>query len=137
MLLASLCFVHCVAAPVLLSCAGFSSLIGASESLEPLFLLGTAAIGVIAFVPAYRKKHGRKSCLALFGSGLFCLLMRRHIELPALSVEPVVTGVGASLIVGAHVLNLRFSKSCQCCDPLSETEVHAEVGSSPIPERKI
>jgi len=121
MLLASLCFVHCVAGPVLLSCAGFSSLMGVSEKLEPLFLLGSGAIGVIAFVPAYRKKHGRKSCLALFASGLFCLLMRRYIEFPAPSAEPLVTAMGAGLIIGAHVLNLRFSKRCQCCDPLSKT----------------
>ena len=87
---------------------------------QPLFLLGAAIMGVFAFVPAYRKKHGRKSCLALFVSGLLCLLLRRHIDLPALSIEPVVTTVGASLIIGAHVLNLRFSKRCQCCDPLTQ-----------------
>jgi hypothetical protein len=87
MLLASLCFVHCVAGPILLTYAGFSSLIGVSERFEPLFLLGSAAIGVIAFVPAYRKKHGRKSCLVLFASGLLCLLLRRYIELLSISVE--------------------------------------------------
>jgi MerC mercury resistance protein len=120
MLLACLCFLHCVAGPILLSWAGFSSLIGVSEKFEPLFVLGSGAMGMIAFVPAYRKKHGRKSCLALFASGLLCLLLRRHVELPALSIEPVATAVGASLIIGAHVLNLRFSKRCQCCDALSE-----------------
>ena len=121
MLLASLCFIHCVAGPIALSYAGFSSLIGVSEKLEPLFLIGSGAMGIIAFVPAYRKKHGRRSCLALFVSGLFCLLLRRHIAFPALSVEPVVTAVGAGLIIGAHVLNLRFSKHCRCCVPSSET----------------
>lgn len=120
-LLASLCFIHCVAGPILLSYAGFSSLIGVSEKLEPLFLLGSGAMGIIAFVPAYRKRHGRRSCLVLFASGLFCLLLRRHIELPAFSTEPVVTAVGAGLIIGAHVLNLRCSKRCRCCDPSSET----------------
>src|ERR1700721_3844722 len=81
MLLASLCFVHCVAGPILLTYAGFSSLIDVSEKLEPLFLLGSAAMGIIAFVPAYRKKHGRKSCLALFASGLLCLFLARYIKL--------------------------------------------------------
>jgi len=68
MLIASLCFVHCVAGPVLLSLAGLSSLISLSEKVEPLFLLGSATLGVIALVPAYRKKHGRVSCLAPFAS---------------------------------------------------------------------
>jgi len=40
MLIASLCLVHCIAGPVLLSFAGFASLINISEKLEPLFLLG-------------------------------------------------------------------------------------------------
>lgn len=121
MLLASLCFVHCVAGPVLLSFAGLSSLVGLSEKVEPLFLLGSAALGVIVLVPAYRKKHGRLSCLALFACGFLCLLLRRHIGWRAISVEPIATALGACLIIGAHVLNLRFSRRCACCDPASKT----------------
>ena len=127
-LIASLCVVHCVAGPVLLSFAGLASLSGVSEKFEPLFLLGSATMGVMALVPAYRKKHGRLSCLALFGSGLLCLLLRHHIELRAIFIEPVAATVGASLIIGAHVLNLRFSRRCTCCDPRSE-EAH-EVPNS-------
>ena len=120
-LLASLCLVHCVAGPVLLSFAGFASLINVSEKFEPLFLLGSAAMGGIALVPAYRKKHGRIACLAMFGSGLLCLLLRRRFALGTIAIEPVAAAIGASLIIGAHLLNLRFSKRCGCCDPLSET----------------
>jgi hypothetical protein len=119
MLIASLCFVHCIAGPILLSFAGLSSLLSVSERLEPLFLLGSAAMGVIAFIPAYRKKHGRKSCLALFASGLLCLLLR-HVALPVISIEPVATALGLTLIIGAHALNLRYSRRCKCCDPLPE-----------------
>ena len=116
MLLASLCFVHCVAGPVLLSSAGLSSLIGLSEKVEPLFLLGSATLGAIALVPAYRKKHGRVSCLALFACGLLCLLLKRHI-----GWEPIAAGLGACLLIGAHVLNRRFSRRCACCDPAADT----------------
>jgi hypothetical protein len=119
MLIASLCFVHCIAGPVLLSFAGFTSLIDVSEKLEPLFLLGSGAMGVIALVPAYRGKHGRISCLALFASGLLCLLLRRYIGWRASSLETVATALGASLIVGAHLLNLRFSRHCGCCNQQS------------------
>jgi hypothetical protein len=120
-LIASLCFVHCVAGPVLLSFAGLASLINVSEKLELLFLLGSAAMGAIALVPAYRKKHGRLSCLALFASGLLCLLLRRYIGWRAIPIEPVAVALGAGLIIAAHVLNLRFSRRCGCCDPRSET----------------
>jgi hypothetical protein len=120
MVIASLCFVHCVAGPLLLAFAGLSSLVRVSERIEPLFLLGSAAMGALALVPAYRKRHRRKSCITLFGFGLVCLLLRRHIEFGAIPVELVGTVLGATLIIGSHVLNLRFSKRCECCDPDSE-----------------
>ena len=119
MLIASLCFVHCIAGPVLLSFVGLASLINISERLEPLFLLGSAAMGAIALVPAYRKKHGRMSCLAMFASGLLCLLLRRHIAWRATALEPVAVAIGVTLIVGAHALNLKFSRRCKCCEPAS------------------
>jgi MerC mercury resistance protein len=121
MLLALLCFVHCLAGPVLLSVAGFASMIGFSERLEPLFLAGSGAMGVIALLPAYRKKHGRKSCLALFASGFLCLLLRHSIDLRVIPVEPIGAAVGAGLIITSHALNLRFSRRCQCCDPGRES----------------
>ena len=121
MLIASLCFVHCVVGPILLSFAGLASLVRVSEKLEPLFLLGSAAMGAIALVPGYRKKHGRVCCLALFASGLLCLFIRRHVQWRDISIEPVAVSVGASLIIGAHVLNLKFSRRCQCCEPASGT----------------
>lgn len=127
-LVASLCVVHCVAGPILLSFAGLASLAGVSEKFEPLFVLGSATMGAMALVPAYRKKHGRLSCLALFGSGLLCLLLRHSIESSAMPIEPVAAAVGASLIIGAHVLNLRFSRRCMCCDPRCE-EAH-EISNS-------
>ena len=120
MLVASLCFVHCVAGPVLLSVSGLASFISVSEKLEPLFLLGSGAMGTIALVPAYRKKHGRLSCIALFASGLLCLLLRRYAGWREISVEPIATAVGVGLIISAHALNLRFSRRCACCDRSSK-----------------
>jgi hypothetical protein len=143
MLIASLCFVHCVAGPVLLSVAGLASLISISEKLEPLFLLGSAAMGAIALVPAYRNKHGRVSCLALFASGLLCLLLRRQIGAQGTFAEPIAAFIGATLIIGAHVLNLKFSRNCQCCSPVCETvrdDTHernlAIFGAAPVRKRK-
>ena len=120
MVLASLCFVHCVAGPVLLAFAGLTSLVSISEKFEPLFLLGSAAMGAIALIPAYRKKHRRISCVALFASGLLCLLLRRYLRWRGFPIEPVAAALGASLIIGAHVLNLRFSRRCGCCSRHSE-----------------
>src|SRR5258706_3425692 len=114
--IAFLCFVHCVAGPILLSVAGLASLISISEKLEPLFLLGSAAMGAIALVPSYRKKHRRMSCLAMFGSGLVCLFLRHHIGWRPMVAESVGASAGVILIVGAHILNLRFTRTSRCCE---------------------
>jgi hypothetical protein len=111
---AALCAVHCVAGPLLLTWAGVASLIGISEKFEPILLATSLALGCATIVPAYRKRHGRASCLVLFVSGVICLIGRRHIHVNVVA-EGIATGVGAALIIGAHVLNLRFSKGCECC----------------------
>jgi hypothetical protein len=119
-IVAAACFVHCVAAPLLLSFAGFSSLIGLSEKLEPAFFLTSILLGAATLVPAYRKTHGRISCLAMFAGGLSCLIIRSFQCAPL--VETLSVGAGATLIIGAHALNLRFSRRCACCQPSAVVE---------------
>jgi MerC mercury resistance protein len=114
MLIAGLCFIHCVAGPAVLGFAGFASVVGVSEKIEPVFLLSSLVFGAAALVPAYRKRHGRLSCLVLFAGGIACLLFRRRLQGGAVA-EWARTGIGAALIIGAHALNLRFSKRCPCC----------------------
>ena len=126
MLIAALCFVHCVAGPVLLSIAGFSSLIGASEKMEPVFLLSSLTFGVVTLVPAYRKKHRRLSCVGLFSCGIACLVIRRYAQVDSIA-EISMVGIGAGLMVGAHALNLKLSKQCGCCEPSSGNAEHGNT----------
>jgi hypothetical protein len=114
MLVATLCFIHCVAGPVLLSFAGFSSLIGVSEKIEPVFVLSSVVLGTATLIPGYRKKHRRFSCLALFVCGLLCLVVLRRLDWMVVP-DGILAGVGAVLIIGAHALNLKFSRQCECC----------------------
>lgn len=72
MLVAAICFVHCVAGPALLTFAGLASLTGGSEKLEYVFLLSSITFGAATLIPAYRTKHRRVSYLALFAWA--CLL---------------------------------------------------------------
>ena len=120
--MAGLCFVHCVAGPLLLSAAGLASLTAVSEKLEPLFILSSLVFGMMALVPGYRRKHRRFRCLALFFCGLFCLLVLRHVRW-AIVPEAIVTGIGATLIVTAHALNLRLARRCHCCEAVAHDEV--------------
>jgi MerC mercury resistance protein len=129
-LIASVCFVHCIAGPVLLSFAGFASLIGISEKLEPLFLLGSLAMGVATLIPGYRRHHGRRSCLAMFCTGIVCLLLRHHIP-SRLPMESIGAGIGVCFIAGAHILNLKFSRNCSCCEPVSAQDC---TGQEALPD---
>lgn len=131
-LVAALCFVHCVAGPLLLAFAGLASLIGVSEKLEPLFLLSSITMGAATLVPAYRKKHRRLSCLSMFAGGLLCLMLR-HLKWPVLP-ETIALGMGAGLIIGAHALNLRFSRQCECCRPAVELNPATAAADAPNSE---
>jgi len=130
MLVATLCFIHCVAGPVLLTFAGFSSLVGVSEKIEPLFVLSSVVLGTATLVPAYRNKHGRFSCLGLFVCGILCLLVLRRLHW-MMFPEAIPTTIGAVFIIGAHALNLKFSKQCECCKAQP-----SEVRSGGFPNRR-
>lgn len=118
--IAAICFVHCVAGPVLLSFAGLASLTGLSEQLEPAFYAASAALGAATLIPAYRKRHRKISCLVLFLAGMLCLFGHRHIQRVRGPLELAAVALGGGLIIGAHTLNLRYSKRCACCQPLAE-----------------
>ena len=115
MVLATLCFIHCVAGPLLLSFAGLASLMRVSEKIEPIFILSSLAVGSATLIPAFRKRHRRASCLVLFFCGMLCLGVLRHMEWRMLP-ETIVAGTGAALIAGAHALNLKYSSACNCCE---------------------
>ena len=114
--IAALCLIHCVAGPVLLSFAGFTSLVGMSEKVEPLFVLSSFAIGTATLVPGYRHKQGRFSCLVLFFCGLLFLVVLRRLRW-FMVPDAILAAAGAALIVSAHALNLKFSRQCECCRP--------------------
>jgi len=130
-IVATLCFVHCVAGPALIAFGSFSSLIALSERTEILFMLASATIGTIVLFPGYRRRHRRRSCLAMFGSGMAALLAHRYAHGLA---ELATALVGASLIAGAHILNHRYSRRCGCCETASEKRTVDAVRGRPEPE---
>jgi len=131
-IVATLCFVHCVAGPALIAFGSFSSLIPFSERTEILFMLASATIGAAVLFPGYRRRHRRRSCLAMFGSGLVALLAHRYTHSGLAELATAL--VGASLIAGAHVLNRRYSRRCDCCETVSEIHAVEAVHKRPKPE---
>jgi hypothetical protein len=84
--------------------------------MEPLLVLSSVILGSAVLIPAYRKKHRRCSCLALFVCGLLCLIVFRRLDWMMIP-DAILTGLGVALIIGAHALNMKFSQQCECCEP--------------------
>jgi len=131
-IVATLCFVHCVAGPALIAFGSLSSLIPLSERAEILFLLASATIGTLVLFPGYRRRHRRRSCLAMFGAGMAALLVHRYVHTGLAELGTAL--VGASLIAGAHILNHRYSRRCGCCETASEIQAEEAVDRRPKPE---
>jgi hypothetical protein len=62
----------------------------------------------------------------MFCCGILCLILRHQIHWRAIPIEEIGVAAGAILIIGAHALNLKYSKRCQCCEataPATDTQV--------------
>ena len=130
--IAAACFVHCVVGPALLSIAGLSGLITISSKLEPWFFAGSVTLGAASLVPSYRHRHRRMTCLVMFVIGMAFLWFRNRVRWTLVPFEPVATAVGALLLVGAHILNHRLCRRCECCDSaVVPTNGEADVRSGP------
>lgn len=103
------CAIHCIAAGLVSALPGAALGFDAEwlELLEWPFLIGAAAIGLSALIPAFRD-HGSRVPLSLFGAGIGLLVLSRFA--PG-SSEIMVTVPGVIAIASAHLVNLRLCHS--------------------------
>jgi hypothetical protein len=64
----------------------------------------------------------------MFFSGLLFLIVLRHLQWLVVP-EAILAAVGAALIAGAHTLNLKFSRQCQCCKRYERSSTPANRSS--------
>ena len=106
MLLSGLCAVHCVAVLVLVAVLG----LGGGFLLNPMIhRVGLAlAMGIAAVAiggGALRHRKAAPFVLAMVGLSF----MGGALAVPHGAEESVLTIIGVSLVIGAHILNLRHS----------------------------
>jgi hypothetical protein len=109
----SLCALHCILLPVLLPALpllGLSFL--ADHAWEHVFLLITAILGTVALFSGFKKYHRRlyPFYLLFLGVGIYWI---KHDFSEA--IQPYFIIIGASLIVAAHIINLKLCNSCKQC----------------------
>ncbi|NQZ86563.1 MAG: MerC domain-containing protein [Colwellia sp.] len=116
----SLCALHCILLPVLLPALpllGLSFL--ADHAWEHIFLIITAILGTIALFSGFKKYHRRlyPFYLLFLGVGIYWI---KHDFSEA--IQPYFIIIGASLIVAAHIINLKLCNNCkQCTDESCES----------------
>ncbi|TWX55303.1 MerC domain-containing protein [Colwellia hornerae] len=113
----SLCALHCILLPVLLPALpllGLSFL--ADHAWEHVFLLMTAALGSLALFSGFKKYHRKYYPFYLLFLGVGIYWIKHDFSE---DIQPYFIVIGASLIVAAHIINLKLCNSCKQC--ISET----------------
>jgi phosphoglycerol transferase MdoB-like AlkP superfamily enzyme len=109
----SLCALHCILLPVLLPTLpllGLSFL--ADHTWEHVFLLITAVLGSVALLSGFKKYHRRIYPFYLLFLGVAIYWVKHDFSE---NIQPYFIIIGASLIVAAHLINLKLCNSCKQC----------------------
>jgi hypothetical protein len=115
--LSSLCMVHCLATPVLLSFSSvLAHLLPGEESIHRSLATLVAAMGAIALIRGFRV-HGRRRTLACMAVGLGFIFCGAWFgdRLPSHVCEMLVTMTGSLLMIAAHRMNHTFCRDCRTC----------------------
>jgi len=109
----SLCALHCIMLPVLLPALpllGISFL--ADHVWEHVFLIITAILGGFALLSGFKRYHRRLYPFYLLVIGV-AIYWQKHDFSP--EVQPFIIMIGATLIVAAHLINLKLCNNCKQC----------------------
>jgi len=115
----SLCALHCILLPVLLPALpllGLSFL--ADHEWEHVFLLVTALLGTVALFSGFKKYHRKIYPFYLLFLGIVIYWIKHDFSE---DIQAYFIVIGASLIVAAHLINLKLCNSCKkCTDEICE-----------------
>lgn|GEM_PF-895957 len=115
--LSAACVAHCLASPVLAVGAAAAGVELAEEGVHTGFALVAVAVGMLAFVPGYRRhRRTRVPAGAALGMALLWAPAVAGEALGALG-EPLVVVTGGLLLVQAHRWNRSFCTGCAMCTP--------------------
>lgn len=111
------CAVHCLALPFAVA---FLPLIGLSflldERVEWTIIGGSILIGVLSFLPAYFRQHGKLRATALFLAGISLIIAAHLLFEDSFAAQMVFILSGAILITAAHLVNRHLCRSCARCE---------------------
>jgi hypothetical protein len=118
----SVCFVHCLLAPVVLSLSAvYAHFLPTEEHTHRILAVGVTLIGALALGTGYRK-HKQRSILWLMASGLTLIFTGAFVgdRLPSHWAEVAVTLAGGTCMIAAHRKNHTFCRKCTTCNEAIE-----------------
>ncbi len=106
----TLCAVHCIAIPLLLTFSVFgSSHLLASHAIEGVVIFFSVCIAFFSLVPSYRNKHRKIQPILFMAIGFVGIGFGRLFH-DFEMIEIVGTVLGGFLIAYAHLLNWKILK---------------------------
>ncbi len=112
-----LCFVHCIATPVVLSLSAVSShFLPSEEHTHRVLAVFVTIVGALAIGSGYRT-HRSKRVLAAVLLGLLLICSGAYFGdlLPSHASEVAVTLAGSCCMIFAHRMNHTFCRNCKKC----------------------
>jgi hypothetical protein len=115
----TLCVIHCLLTPVLLSLSAVSAhFLPSEERTHRTLAVAIASLGAIALVKGYRRhRSSRVLTLMVVGLGFIFCGAYWGDHLPSHTAELLVTLVGSGFMIAAHRTNHTFCRDCSCSDP--------------------
>jgi len=113
----SVCFVHCLVTPVLLSLSAvYAHFLPTEEHTHRVLAVSVTVIGALALGTGYRR-HKQRSILWLMALGLTLIFAGAFFgdRLPSHGVEVAVTLAGGACMIAAHRKNHTFCRKCTTC----------------------
>lgn len=113
----AICFVHCLATPVVLSLSAvYSHFLPSEEHTHRVLAVCITILGAVALVLGY-PRHNKKSIIALMMLGLTFIFTGAFYgdRLPSHWHEVAITMAGSCCMIAAHRLNHTFCRRCETC----------------------
>lgn len=111
------CFIHCLATPVILSLlAVYAHFLPSEEHTHRVLAVVITLLGAVAILTGYRK-HRRSSVLVCMAAGIGFVSAGAFFgdRLPAHWMEVLVTLAGSCCLIAAHRKNHTFCRDCKRC----------------------
>jgi len=112
----TLCVIHCLVTPIVLSISAVSAhFLPSEERTHRTLVVVIASLGALALVRGYRS-HRSLRVLLIMIAGLSCIFAGAFLgdRLPSHWIEVLITLIGSGFMIVAHRMNHTFCRNCSC-----------------------